>query len=62
MHVELRVDTRRKRTMYSKSCSDEECVQILQRIIEKKEVPNLSDWKNITDKIFQETCIVHVTD
>lgn len=42
------------------SCSDEECVQILQRIIEKKEVPNLSDWKNITDKIFQETCIVHV--
>ena len=60
MHVELRVDTRRKRTMYSKSCSDEECVQILQGIIEKKEAPNLSDWKDITDKIFQEPCIVHV--
>lgn len=60
MHVELRIDTRRKRTMYSKSCDDEVYIRILQEIIEEKKIPDLSEWENITDRVFMKPCIVHV--
>ena len=50
--AELRLDTRTCRTMYRLLCGDDRAAGVLEEILTKNEVPDLTGWEDMTEQIF----------
>ena len=53
--VEIRLDTKNGRKIYRITVDEDEAVEILNRILETNEVPDLTDWEDITEEVFDES-------
>lgn len=51
--LEIRQDTKQGRKMYMKETEDDEAIAIFRGILDTNQPPDLSTWKDITEKIFQ---------
>lgn len=61
MKAEVRIDTKRRRSMYEMVCSTEESQLILRYILKTGAAPDVSGWRDITEEVYGKKDILRVT-
>ena len=54
MHVEIRIDTAKGPTQYSKTCGIKESIQLMRDAIVTREAPDLEGWEDITSSVYSK--------